>query len=185
MTDLTPITALGGTSARVQKFGALTISENTELGLASLSLRSGQSAPSPFGLILPDVGRSSAIEGFAAFWTATGQWMIEANGQADRDFAKALKSEAPQCSVTEQTDGFVAFEIESIDGAGPINDVMAKLVNIDPLGFDEGSALRTGLEHISVFLVRRSAGHIAVIGMRTLADSLWHALSTAAARQNT
>ncbi len=182
MTDLTPITALGATVARAESFGALTITENAGLGLASLALRKGQSAPQPFGLPLPAVGKAVSMGDYAAFWTGRDQWMIEAADKAEVDFAALLKAEAPDCSVTEQTDGFTAFEISSTQGPAPIEALMRKLVNIDPKAFGAGQATRTGLEHMTVFLIRRSDDHLAVIGMRTLAGSLWHALAVAARR---
>ncbi|WP_460274096.1 sarcosine oxidase subunit gamma [Celeribacter sp. ULVN23_4] len=182
VTDLTPITALGGTVARSEMFGALTISENADLGLASLALRTGQEAPSPFGLTLPDVAKAVSAGDYAAFWTGPGQWMIEATGKADVDFAAMLKSEAPDYSVTEQTDGFTTFEIASSQGAAPIDALLTKLVNIDPKALSAGQTTRTGLEHMTVFLIRRADDRLAVIGMRTLAGSLWHALAVAARR---
>ncbi|SFJ70807.1 sarcosine oxidase subunit gamma [Celeribacter neptunius] len=186
VTDLTPITALGGTVARSESFGALSLSENAGLGLASLSLRKsaekGQEAPQVFGLPLPGVGKATAMGAYGAFWTGRDQWMIEAQGKGEVDFAAMLKSEAPDCSVTEQTDGFVAFEIASANGAGPLEALMAKLVNLDPKAFGPGQVTRTGLEHMTVFLIRRAEDRLAVIGMRTLAGSLWHALSVAARR---
>ncbi|MBY6203091.1 sarcosine oxidase subunit gamma [Maritalea mobilis] len=180
MTDLTPITALGGTVARSEDFGVLRLTEQPDLSLASLSLRKGQGVPSPFGLTLPGVGQSSQAGEYGAFWIGRDQWMIEAQGT--QDIAAMLKAEVPEASVTEQTDGFATFEISSAGGAGPLEAVMRKLVNLDPQAFEPGAATRTTLEHISVFLVRRAEDRLAVIGMRTYAGALWHALSTAARR---
>ncbi|AHM05812.1 Sarcosine oxidase gamma subunit [Roseibacterium elongatum DSM 19469] len=180
MTDLTPITALGGTVARSEVFGALTLTEQPDLSLASLSLRKGQGVPTPFGLTLPDVGRAVQMGDYGAFWTGRDQWMIEMAGA--QDLAALLKSEVPEASVTEQTDGFAAFDITSTGGAAPLDEIMRKLVNLDPLAFGPGCATRTTLEHIGVFLIRRAEDRLAVIGMRTYAGALWHALSTAARR---
>lgn len=182
MSDLKPITALGGAVPRVQSFGALSIVENSGLALASLALRKGAAQQAPMGLVLPGPGGWTPGEGAAAFWTGPDQWMIEAEGQAEQDFALALAAEARGCSVTEQTDGWVAFEVSSVAGGTPIRRLMEKLVNVDAAGFGPGCATRTGLEHMSVFLIRRAEDRLAVIGMRTLAGSLWHALSTAATR---
>lgn len=183
MTDLSPIPALGGSTARIAKIGALTLAENTGLGLASLALRRGSAQPVPMGLALPGPGLWHAGNGIAAFWTGPGQWMLEAEGRAEEDFARALKQAAPDCSVTEQTDGFVAFEIVSVAGGAPIVRLMEKLVNVDAAGFGPGCATRTGLEHMSVFVIRRAEDRLAIVGMRTLAGSLWHAIETAAMRQ--
>ena len=182
MTDLTPITALGDTLARTRSLGALQITENADLALASLALRRGAAQPVPMGLSLPGPGLWHAGNGIAAFWTGPGQWMIEAPGRAAEDFAAMVKQAAPGASVTEQTDAFVAFEIVSSAGAGPILSLMTKLVNLDAAAFGPGSATRTGLDHMSVFVIRRAGDRLAVIGMRSAAGSIWHALETAAAR---
>ena len=65
---------------------------------------------------------------------------------------------------------------------GPILSVMAKLVNLDPRRYGPGTATRTGLEHMSVFVIRPAPGRLTVLGMRSAAGSLWHALETAVAR---
>lgn len=106
--------------------------------------------------------------------------MIEAQGRAAEDFVAALSVEARGCSVIEQTDAWVCFEIASDDGADPIRAIMEKLVNLDTAQFGAGSATRTALHHMSVIMIRRAGDRLAVIGMRSLADSLWHALETAA-----
>jgi len=182
VTDLTPITALGGSVPRSQGFGLLTVTENAGLALASLAQRRGAAQPVPMGLALPGPGLWHAGNGIAAFWTGPGQWMIEAEGRAHEDFARAVKLAAPDGSVSEQTDGWVAFEIASVAGGAPIVRLMEKLVNLDAAGFGPGCATRTGLEHMTVFVIRRAEDRLAILGMRTLAGSLWHAIETAATR---
>lgn len=182
MTDLAPITALGASAPQSRHFGALTISENADLALASLTLRRGASQPVPFGVTLPGPGDWIAGDGISAFWTGPDQWMIEAPGRADEDFAATLRLQAPGCSVTEQTDGWVAFEITSAGGDAPIRALMEKLVNIDTKTFGAGRATRTGLEHMGVFAIRRAADRLAIMGARSAAASLWQALATAVAQ---
>lgn len=181
MTDLTPLTALGATAPAQRRAGALTITENSGLALASLSLRRDGARPSPFGLTLPEPGAWAAGHGVAAFWTGPGQWMIEADDRAESDFAADLAAAAPECRVTEQTDGWTAFELEGPPEA--IRALMEKLVNLDAAGFVPGSATRTGLHHMGVFLIRRAGNRLAVIGMRSYAGALWHALAETATRQ--
>lgn len=181
MTDLTPITALGATAPAQLRAGALTITENAGLALASLSLRAGQPQPMPFGLTLPGPGAWVAGDDLAAFWTAPGQWMIESEGRAESGFAAALAAEAPGCAITEQTDGWTAFEIDGPPEA--IRALLEKLVNIDAAGLTPGHATRTGLHHMGAFLIRRAGDRLAVIGMRSLAAALWHALTETAKRQ--
>lgn len=183
MPDLKPTTALGGQTPKKAHHGALRIEENAMLALASLALRRGACEPSPFGLTLPGPGKWSRNEEVSALWTGQGQWLIEAVDRAETDFSAELATLCPASSVTEQTDGFVAFEIESDRGEAPIAALMRKLVNLDPLTFGEGSATRTGMEHMSVFVIRRAPERLAIIGMRSAAQTLWHVIETAARRQ--
>lgn len=182
MTDLRPITSLGSDLPRRATFGDLTLAERPDLALASLSLRRGAAMPAPFGLTLPAPGRWVAGAGAAAFWTGPGQWMIEAEGRAEEDFAADVKRAAPDCSVTEQTDGWTAFDIVSTGGAGSLIRAMEKLVNVDTAAFGPGHATRTALDHMGVFLIRRAEDRLTVLGMRSAAGSLWHRLETVARR---
>lgn len=182
VTDLAPLTALGADTARSARFGALTLAETPDMALASLAQRRDGDQPLPMGLRLPGPGGWVSGNGLAAFWTGPHQWMIEAEGRAEQDFARDLALAAPGCSVTEQTDGWVCFELTSDAGAAPIRQIMAKLVNIDVDDFGPGRATRTGLEHQGVFLIRRADNRLAIWGMRSSAESLWHALATAARR---
>ena len=186
MSELRPISALGAFAPRRGVFGALRIEENADVALASLALRSGQPAPSPFDLMLPGPGgwRANDAGGGAisAFWMGPEQWMIEAPGQAETDFARALSQAAPGCSVTEQTDGWAVFEIIAASDADALRRLLEKLVNIDFAAFAPGGATRTLLDHQSVFVIRRAEDRAAVAGMRSAAGSLWHALSAAAMR---
>ncbi|PZQ48305.1 MAG: sarcosine oxidase subunit gamma [Rhodovulum sulfidophilum] len=182
MTDLVPETALGAAEPRVVTFGALTLTEDAGLALASLALRTGGTAPAPFGLALPGPGGWATGGGIAALWTGPGQWLVEAPGRAAEDFAAALSTEAPGASVTEQTDGWTAVEITSAAGPAPVEALLAKLVNVDLGGFGPGRARRTLLEHMGVLVIRRAPDRLAVLGTRSSAASLWHALETAARR---
>lgn len=182
MPDLKPITALGGATPRTVAHGALTLEENTGLALASLALRRGSTEPTPFGLRLPGPGLWAGNHTAAALWTGPGQWLVEGPGRAGTDFAAEVAAACPGCSVTEQTDGFAAFEVRSGAGEAPILALMAKLMNLDPSRLGPGTATRTGLEHMSVFVVRRAADRLALVGMRSAARTLWHALETAASR---
>lgn len=178
MANLKPITALGGDTACRLHHGALELEENTELALASLGLRRGATQPAPFGIDLPRPGACAQSGEIAAFWMGQDQWMVEGQNRAGNDFASEVAALCPGCSVTDQTDGFAVFEIRSSAGERPILQLMAKLVNIDPIHFQPGSATRTGLEHMSVFVIRRAAHHIAILGMRSAAGSIWAALES-------
>lgn len=179
MPDLQPTTALADKAARSFRIGSLGLEENDRLALASVTLRRGQAGPAPFGLILPQPGGWTGGDGVSAFWTGPDQWMVEGHDRAQDDFAAELALQCPDCSITGQTDGFVAFEIRSAAGAPAIVSLMTRLVNLDPTRLVPGAASRTGLDHMSVFVIRRAPGHLAVLGMRSAAGSLWHALETA------
>lgn len=185
MSELEPISALGAAEPRVATRGALMLRENAGLGLTSLALRRGAAEPAPFGLALPGPGAFVADAGASAFWTGPGQWMILREGGADEDVAAELAAEAPGCSVTEQTDGWVAVEIATSQGAAPVERLLEKLVNLPPASLSPDRATRTVLHHMSVFVIRRSEDRLAVLGMRSAAGTLWHVLDAAAKRLET
>lgn len=180
--DLSPTFAAGGAAPATARHGALTLTENDGLALASLALRRGGMQPAPFGLALPGPGGWVADAEISAFWMGPDQWMIEGHRLATMDFAARVSAEAPDASVTEQTDGFAAFEVRSSAGEAPILALLEKLVNIDTASLAPGRALRTGLHHMSVFVIRRAPDHVAIVGMRSAAGTLWHVLETAASR---
>lgn len=177
MTDLTPLCALGAATPQSRRIGALTLAENADLGLASLALRRGADAPG-IGVALPGPGGWAAGDGIAAFWTGPDQWMVEFPGRAAEDVTAELAG--PGRSVTEQTDGFAAFEIAAPEPV--LLALLERLVNVDPARFGPGSATRTGFHHMSVFVIRRAADRMALMGMRSAAGTLWHALVEAAER---
>jgi len=177
VTDLQPICALGAPTPRTARFGGLSLAESAGLALASVALRRGGAAPD-----LPQPGPGKWIEagGIAAFWTGPEQWMLEGPGRAETDFAAEIATRAPGASVTEQTDGFTAFEVE---GPAPaIVRLLERLVNVDAARFGPGSATRTGFHHMSIFVIRRAENRLAVLGMRSAAGTVWHGLVEAAER---
>lgn len=192
MSDLKPITALGADAPRSATFGALAIAENADLALASLALRRGAAKPAPMGVDLPGPGQWTP-GAVCAFWTGPDQWMIEAPGRATqdfaakdfaaKDFAAELRDAAPGCSITEQTDGWTAFEITSSGGPAPLLALLERLIDLDLATLGPGAATRTVLEHLSVFVVRRAEERCAVIGARSSAGSLWRALTETAERR--
>lgn len=179
MTDLIPLTALGAAAPRRAAVGALTLTERPDIALASLALRRGGAVPQPFGLTLPAPGGLSAAGTHAAFWTGTGQWMVMAEAAAETDLAAALRAAAPGASVTEQTDGWVAVAVTAPDAA-TLERLTERLVNLPRGALAPGHASRTLLHHMSVFVLRRTDTELMILGMRSAAQSLWHALETAA-----
>ncbi|WP_417588075.1 sarcosine oxidase subunit gamma [Pararhodobacter oceanensis] len=184
MHDLTPITALSGTAPRIDRFGGLEIRECPDWALASVAARLGQgeallaAAQAGFGLDLPQVGKSTASGALTAFWTGPEQWFFEAPFASHEDLAAQLVAAFGQtASVTEQSDGWVRFDLE---GSG-CHRVLERLCNADTPSMVAGDVTRTRLEHLGCFLICRVAGgHFSVLGPRSAAGSLHHALVTMA-----
>lgn len=182
MPNLQSITALGAEQPRVRRWDGISLTENSDVVLASVALLKGAAQPAPFGLSLPPVGGWSANDDYSALWMSPGQWLVEGKGLADADFAAEVASQCPGCAVTEQTDGFVVFEIGATAALRTIDTLLAKLVNLDPAKLTPGTAARTLLGHMTVLVVRRSPENLAIIGMRSYAESLWHDLETVISR---
>lgn len=177
MTDLIPLTALGEARPRVFQIGDLLLEENTDLALASLYVGHAQPMPKPFGLELPDVGKMTAVDPVGAFWMGPGKWMVTADGKAAEDFAADLKRAVPDYAVTAQTDGFVILHLSGPPHA--LEALLSKLINLDPKALRPGCAVRTGLSHMTVFVLRQDEKRLALLGMRSFANSLWHRLEMA------
>lgn len=184
MHSLTAITALGETSTHIDTFDGLTIAECPDWSLASLATRNGMekklaTAASKFlGTALPAAAQCARGGSFTVFWTGPEQWMIEAPHDSHDDLAAQVKAAVTDSgSVTEQTDGWVRFDLE-----GPrCADVLERLCNANSRKMPSDSVTRTRLEHLGCFLICRTANtHFSVIGPRSSARSLHHALVTAA-----
>lgn len=183
MTDLNPITPLGGQVARVDVVGALTITENPECALASLAARKGReddltaSIGAALGLELPAPGASAASAEHRAWWSGPGQWMIEADFATHELLANEIKQIVGDAgSVTEQTDGWCRFDVAGSD----VLALFERLCAVDVQAMAEGAATRTSIHHTGCFLIRTAEG-FNVIGPRSSAGSLHHALVEVAA----
>lgn len=179
MTELIPITALGAVAAQSLRLGRLTIRDLPDLALASLSMPSKGQASSGLGLTLPGPGRWTSGTDVAAFWTGPGQWMIEGPGLAETDFAALIAAKIPGVAVTEQTDGFAGFAVE---GPG-IDRLLERLINLPTAATAPGCATRTGLHHMSVFVIRETAEKVVLLAMRSMAGTLWDILKNTAEQQ--
>ena len=184
MHDMIALTALGGTTARVDDVAGLRISECPDWALASLAARLGResdaalAAARVLGTDLPAVGACADAAPFYVFWTGPDQWMIEAPHHTHEDLAAQIKAAVGDAgSVTEQTDGWVRFDLEGAH----CPDVLELLCNADTRTMTPGTATRSRIEHLGCHLICRSAAHFSILGPRSSARSLHHALTTAAA----
>lgn len=183
-TTLTPQTPLGGIAPRRDSFPGLLLTEVTDRSLASVAARLGQEpalrtalggfagcdVPGPGGLVSGPV--------MTLFWTAPGQWFLDAPMERHEDLAAEVRAAVGMAgSVTEQTDGWARFDLE-----GPAcTSVLERLCAVDILALGGPAAARTVMEHIGVFLLcHHPAERFSAICLRSYAAALHHALVTAA-----
>jgi sarcosine oxidase subunit gamma len=181
---LKPLPALGGDRPRVEDISGLRIAEVVDSALASLSCRRGRDAEFAtvaervFGFALPGPARAVAGMPYGAVWTGPEQWFIEAPFASHEDIARSLKGEFKDlASITEQTDGWVRFDVT---GKGAL-DLFERLCPLDVRGMEDNAASRTLIEHLGCIVICRKAGvEFSVLGPRSAAGSLHHALIAAA-----
>lgn len=174
---LKPLTPLGRATPQTDTIGPITINENTSIALASLATRNGREtdvarAAKTLNITLPGPGHASDT----ALWLAPDQWMIEAPFATHADITAYLKPTFKDAaSITEQTDAWVRFDV-----TGPNLPAMFELLcSLDTRAMQPGHATRTVIEHLGCYVICR-ADHFTILGPRSSAKSLHHALITAA-----
>lgn len=178
------LTALGSREPRVDTFDGLSITEDDTVALASLAMRRGKNdqfaraVDKHFTAALPKPGRMVSGDPFSAFWTAPDQWFVQAPLGTHENLSEVLKKTfKTSASITEQSGGWARFVLQ---GPG-VNAVMERLTMLDVRAMRSGHATRTLVDHLGVFLLCHAAGkHMTVLGPRSSAGSLHHALITAA-----
>ena len=174
---LKPLSPLSQNTAQTVIVGPVTITENTAIALASLATRRGRDtdvavAAKSLNIALPSPGHASEN----ALWLAPDQWMIEAPFATHEDIVAHLKPAfGDAASITEQTDAWVRFDL-----TGPNLHAMFELLcNLDTRAMQPGHATRTVIEHLGCYVMHRNEC-FTIIGPRSSAKSLHHALITAA-----
>ena len=180
--SLNPLNALLGAEPRRDSIGAVTISENAGVALASLATRRGQAdrvaaVAKGQGLDLPGPGRATSTIPYAALWLGPEQWLILTEGDVDADIAKALEAAfGSAASITEQTGGWVCLDV-----SGPaLPALFERLCALDTAAMEPGHGTRTVIEHLGCYVICVGIGEFRVLGPRSSAASLHHALTTAA-----
>jgi len=181
--DLIAITALGADTPRRDTIGGVEIVENPMVALASAAARLGReavmrkAAAKFVGTALPGPGEHVSGKIISAFWTGPDQWMVSAPFDGVEDLAAQIKAVLGDTgSVTEQTDGWCQFDI-----SGAAVPVLQRLCNVDVQAMQAGRATRTVIEHLGCFLIcHEAARRFSVLGPRSSAGSMHHALVTAA-----
>ena len=181
MHDLKPLTALGGVEPRTDKIGSVTCVEVPDVALASVAARLGQEKATlaelkkTLGVAAPGPG-GFAEKALGAFWTGPDQWMVEAPYDTHEDLANLLKSKLKDAaSVTEQSGAWVRFDLS---GNG-VCDVLERLCKLDIRAMTASDAGRSTVEHLGCFVICRDENAFSVLGPRSSAGTLHHALTTA------
>lgn len=183
MHDLKALTALGATNPLGASVGEMSITENPDLALASLSARSGhesafqERATALLGNAAPGPGRSVKGDAYAAFWMGPDQWMISAPFETHEDIAALLKERFEDtASITEQTDAWVCFDI---NGNG-VDAALELLCSVNLRKAAPGDATRSSIHHSGCFVICETPHKsVRIIGPRASARSLYDALLNA------
>ncbi len=178
---LKALTAFGQAVPLDERIGPIRITERMDMALASVAIRRGRETEmaaqaARAGIPLPGPGQAAENAPWGAFWVSPDMWMVEAPYDTHEDVAAHVKPVFGEAaSVTEQTDAWARFEVQ-----GPLKPLFERLCNVDIDQFAPGSATRTVMEHLGVYMLRRAQDHMTVMGPRSSAGSLHHALVTAA-----
>lgn len=181
--DMRPITPLGGTVPRVDNHGPIRLQEVTETALASFASRLGREADAAAALKdalglrdLPNAGEAQSNETFSVHWIGPEQWMILAPHDSHEDLAAQLKAKVgDSASVTEQNDAWCRFDLT---GRG-LAEVFERLCPVNLRACKPGATTRTTIDHLGCLLCVESETHVVVLGPRSSAGSLHHALLSA------
>jgi sarcosine oxidase, subunit gamma len=179
---LKPITPLGKDAPQTFTVGPVTIRENTDNALASLATRSGRggdvaTAAETAGIPLPGPGKTASSATYSALWLGPDQWMIEAPIGTHEDIVAVLRPLfGDAASLTEQTDAWVRFDVTGPD----LPSLFERICAFDLRTHAPGSATRTVIEHLGCYVALRASNEVSVLGPRSSAHSLHHALLTAA-----
>lgn len=179
---LKPLSPLGRAIALTETAGPVTIAEVTDTALASLAARMGRDsdvtqAAETAGIPLPGPGRHLQGAVFGTFWLGPQHWMVEAPFASHEEIATLLRAVfGAAASVTEQTDAWARFDVAAPD----LPPLFERLCAFDLRGAVPGAATRTVIDHLGCYLILRAPELVSVLGPRSSAQSLHHALITAA-----
>ena len=182
MHKLNSINALGGNAPQLNKIGELTLTENNNLALASVSARLGNEKACHKHLKtligdIPGPGSCRFNNPISGYWIGPDSWMMTAPHDTHEHLATYLKTQFAQtASITEQTDGWCCFDVLG----ETVERLFERLCNINIREMKAGDAHRTSIEHLSCFVHRcEPMNHVRIFGPRSSAGSLHHALVTA------
>ena len=179
--------AIPGRYGKIDGAPGVTISERTDIGLATVAVRKGKTEAlaaavrAAYGVDLPASSTVATGRGVAFMGTAPGQWFAVsetlANGALADDLARKLSGLA---SITDQSDGRAVIRV-----SGPCaRDVLAKGVPVDLHQgvFRTGSAATTVISLIGAQIWQvDEAPTYDIAVFRGFAGSFWGWLTSSAA----
>ena len=186
MASLTPTTALGGTIPFDKTIGGNRIREVSDAVMASLAMLKGKgtafkkAAASQLGE-LPAPGHGGGDAGgdagsashISTIWMGPDQYLVE--GIDAMTLAATFGTSA---AITDQSDAWVRFDVTG----GDVVAMLERLSGADTRRMQAGSATRTAIHHMHCVIVCRAGGtDFTILGPRSSAASLHHALVAAAA----
>ncbi|MFA8384792.1 MAG: sarcosine oxidase subunit gamma [Pelagibaca sp.] len=182
MHDLAPLCALGDNAPRTDTVAGVTLTEHPGHAFASIAARLGQETACAaqlatlLGGAAPKVGAMVSTDTHMAFWIGPDQWMISAPFDTHEDLATQLTARfGKTASITDQTDAWVCFDMQG-DG---VEQVMQLCANIDIEQMQVGAAARSVIHYMGVYVIRTAKDALTILGGRSSAGSLHHALLTA------
>lgn len=182
MHDMAPLCALSSAEPHTNTVAGVTLTETPDHVFASVAARLGQESACAdrlgtlLGANAPGVEAWVRSDPMSAFWMAPDQWMVIAPFASHEDLAAQLKQRfGTTASITEQTDAWVCFDMQG-DG---VERVMQLCANFDIETMPVGSATRSVIHYMGVYVLRSAPDALTVLGGRSSAGSLHHALLTA------
>ena len=178
MASLTPTTALGGTIPFDETIGGNRIHEVSDAAMASLAMLKSmgaifkKAAASQLGE-LPAPGHAECTKETSTIWMGPDQYLVEGI-----DTATLAANFGASAAITDQSDAWVRFDVTG----GDVVAMLERLSGADTRRMQAGSATRTAIHHMHCVILCRAGGtDFTILGPRSSAASLQHALVAAAA----
>ena len=186
MASLTPTTALGGTIPFDETIGGNRIREVSDAAMASLAMLKGRGAafkkaaasrlsklPAPGHAVVDAAGHGGSANHASTIWMGPDQYLVEGI-----DAATLAATFGASAAITDQSDAWVRFDVTG----GDVVAMLERLSGADTRRMQAGSATRTAIHHMHCVIVCRAGGtDFTILGPRSSAASLLHALGTTAA----
>ena len=186
MASLTPTTALGGTIPFDETIGGNRIREVGDATMASLAMLKGQGAafkkaaasrlgelPAPGHAVDHAAGHGGGANHTSSIWMGPDQYLVEGI-----DAATLAATFGASAAITDQSDAWARFDVTG----GDVVAMLERLSGADTRRMQAGSATRTAIHHMHCVIVCRAGGtDFTILGPRSSAASLHHALAAAAA----